>query len=234
MVRLPFEKSPSRLRPGSSKNSNYRSHDRRCCQQAESRKIGNNIHVRSVLFSALTNLSVPLFIMIFIVRKYVESMKDSTQLLDLLAAVGSEDLEPTRAAAGRQVLYPDVRFSHVTDYFILFVLTLCCFKYLPTVTLLAGVKAGGLHQGHFNANQYNYLEGSVQVPAFTKPVLLIGRENMNRAVNGDVVVIEVFDKKEWKASADEVVDQDGKRVFIIFIKDPCLRNINSYIEKRRC
>lgn len=54
--------------------------------------------------------------MFFIVRKYVEGTKDSTQLLDLLAAVGSEDLEPTRAAAGRQVLYPDVRFSHVTHY----------------------------------------------------------------------------------------------------------------------
>ena len=25
-------------------------------------------------------------------------------------------------------------------------------------TLLAGVKSGKLHQGHFNANQYNYLE----------------------------------------------------------------------------
>ena len=49
------------------------------------------------------------------------------------------------------------------------------------------------------------------VPAFTKPVLLIGRENMNRAVNGDVVVVEIFDQKEWKAPADEVVDQDGKR-----------------------
>ena len=91
-------------------------------------------------------------------------------------------------------------------------------KYLPTATLLAGVKAGELHQGHFNANQYNYLEGSVQVPAFTKPVLLIGRENMNRAVNGDVVVIEVFDKKEWKAPADEVVDQDGKRVLIFLLR----------------
>jgi len=75
--------------------------------------------------------------------------------------------------------------------------------------LAAGVKAGELHPGHFNANQYNYLEGSVSVPAFPKPVLLIGRENMNRAVNGDVVVVEVFDEKEWKAPADEVVDQDA-------------------------
>ena len=55
------------------------------------------------------------------------------------------------------------------------------------------------------------------MPAFTKPVLLIGRENMNRAVNGDVVVIEIFDKKEWKAPADEVVDQDGKGVSLLKI-----------------
>ena len=45
-------------------------------------------------------------------------MKDSTQLLDLLAAVGSEDMEPTRAAAGRQVLYPDVRFTHIICFFV--------------------------------------------------------------------------------------------------------------------
>jgi exosome complex exonuclease DIS3/RRP44 len=73
---------------------------------------------------------------------------------------------------------------------------------------VAGVKAGSLHQGHFNANQYNYLEGNVSVPALSKPILLIGRENMNRGVQGDIVVVEVFDKKEWKAPADEVVDQD--------------------------
>ena len=88
-------------------------------------------------------------------------------------------------------------------------------QYLPTATLAAGVKAGELYQGHFNANQYNYLEGSVPVPAFTKPVLLIGRENMNRAVNGYIVVVEVFDKKEWKAPADEVVDQDCTKLFFV-------------------
>jgi exosome complex exonuclease DIS3/RRP44 len=122
------------------------------------------------------------------VRKYVEGMKDSSQLLDLLAAAGCDEIEPTKASAGRTSLYPD---------------------YLSTTTLVAGVKAGELHQGHFNANQYNYLEGSVPVPAFSKPILLVGRENMNRAVHGDVVVIEVLDKKEWKAPADEVIDQEA-------------------------
>lgn len=32
---------------------------------------------------------------------------------------------------------------------------------------------------------------------------------MNRAVQSDVVVVEVFDEKEWKAPGDEVVDQEG-------------------------
>lgn len=44
--------------------------------------------------------------------------------------------------------------------------------------------------------------------AFDKPILLIGREYMNRAVQGDIVAVEVFDEKEWKAPADEVVDQE--------------------------
>ena len=46
------------------------------------------------------------------VRKYVEGMKDATQLLDLLAAEGSNEIEPTKAVAGRQALYPEVRSYH--------------------------------------------------------------------------------------------------------------------------
>ncbi|KAI0318354.1 RNB-domain-containing protein [Amylostereum chailletii] len=121
----------------------------------------------------------------FSVRQYVEGMPESSQLVDLLSA-GSDNIEPT-AASGRTLLYPD---------------------YLKTATVLAGVKAAQLHQGHFNANQYNYLEGSVSVPNYEKPILLIGRENMNRAVHGDVVAVEVFDEKDWKAPTDEVVDQE--------------------------
>ncbi|KAI0944731.1 hypothetical protein AcW1_002369 [Taiwanofungus camphoratus] len=120
-------------------------------------------------------------------RDYVRGTKESAQLLDLLSTVSSDEIEPTKAVSARQALYPE---------------------YLPMSMLLAGVKSGQLHQGHFNANQYNYLEGNVPVQAFEKPVLLIGRENMNRAVQGDIVAVEVFDKKEWKAPLDEVVDQE--------------------------
>jgi hypothetical protein len=33
---------------------------------------------------------------------------------------------------------------------------------------------------------------------------------MNRAVNGDVVVVELLPEAEWKAPGEEVLDQDGK------------------------
>lgn len=45
--------------------------------------------------------------------------------------------------------------------------------------------------------------------AYDKPVLLIGRENMNRAVQGDIVAVEILPEDEWKAPADEVLDQEG-------------------------
>lgn len=50
-----------------------------------------------------------------VVRKYVENMKDATQLLDLLSADGSQEIEPTKAVAGRQVLYPDVNTSRFSS-----------------------------------------------------------------------------------------------------------------------
>jgi exosome complex exonuclease DIS3/RRP44 len=143
----------------------------------------------SGLFLALSNLFI---LFSFYVHHSTQVHERIYTTLDLLAAVGSEDMEPTRTAAGRQVLYPDVRLSYHRLFVYFFGLT-SWLNYLPTATLLAGAKAGELHQGHFDAKQYNYLEGSVQALAFTKPVLLIGRENMNRAVNGEVVVIEVFD-----------------------------------------
>lgn len=51
-------------------------------------------------------------------------------------------------------------------------------------------------------------QGTVRVMSLDKPVLLVGREAMNRSVDGDVVVVEIFPKSEWKAPGSEVLDQD--------------------------
>jgi len=58
------------------------------------------------------------------------------------------------------------------------------------------------------------MQGSVLAPAFSRPVLLVGRESMNRAVHGDVVAIEIFDEKDWKVPVDQVIDQEGSLAFI--------------------
>jgi exosome complex exonuclease DIS3/RRP44 len=127
------------------------------------------------------------------------------QLLDLLATSDAD----ASIATGQQkkAIYPE---------------------YMSPLMVSAGVKSGELHQGHFSANPHNYLEvcstfdlkynyyrtqqGTVKVPAYSKPVLLVGRESMNRAVQGDIVAVEVFPVSEWKAPADAVVDKDGARL----------------------
>jgi Rrp44-like cold shock domain len=58
---------------------------------------------------------------------------------------------------------------------------------------------------------------------------------MNRAVQGDVVVVEVFDEKEWKAPADEVVDQDCTySVIFRFESFVFMFSFLSNSQKRRC
>lgn len=76
--------------------------------------------------------------------------------------------------------------------------------------LTAGLKSGKFAQGFYNANPYNYLEGTVRVAGLHKPVLLIGRKAMNRSVDGDVVVVEILPKAEWRAPSGEVLDQEGE------------------------
>lgn len=74
--------------------------------------------------------------------------------------------------------------------------------------MMTGVKNGTLHQGIFNVSPYNYLEGSVHVPAFEKSLLVLGRENSNRAVSGDVVVVEVLPKEQWKAPSSKIIEEE--------------------------
>ncbi|KIO27825.1 hypothetical protein M407DRAFT_7135 [Tulasnella calospora MUT 4182] len=122
------------------------------------------------------------------VRDYVAGLADAEHLVDVLA-VDEED------TAAEEIHIMSKRAPLYTEH-------------LSVSSCRAGVESGHFHQGYFNASKYNYLEGSVSVPAFSKPVLLIGRQNMNRAVDGDVVAVELLPQSEWRTSADEVIDQE--------------------------
>ncbi|KAL1634779.1 exosome catalytic subunit dis3 [Neofusicoccum ribis] len=115
---------------------------------------------------------------------YVSSLPDADQLLDMVAA-GQEQRE-SKAGKG-QWFYPE---------------------YYSLSKMMTGVKAGTLHQGIFNVSPYNYLEGSIHVPAFEKSLLVLGRENSNRAVSGDVVVVEVLPKEQWKAPSSKIIEEE--------------------------
>lgn len=54
----------------------------------------------------------------------------------------------------------------------------------------------------------DHSQGNVRVASLNKPVLLVGRESINRSVDGDMVVVEIFPKDQWKAPGEEVLDQD--------------------------
>ncbi|GAA5988843.1 hypothetical protein JCM10908_006194 [Rhodotorula pacifica] len=131
-------------------------------------------------------------------KEYVASLPSSIQnsLVDLLAVGGSgldRDGGGGGGAGGKRkgaALYPE---------------------HLPQSVLQAGVKAGKYIQGHFNPSQYNFREATVNAASLPKPVLLAGLESMNRAVAGDLVVVEVLPESEWKSLGEEVVDEDVKQ-----------------------
>lgn len=82
-------------------------------------------------------------------------------------------------------------------------------EYYTMSKMMTGVRAGTMHQGIFNISPYNYLEGSVKVPAFEKSLLILGRDNSNRAVSGDVVVVEVLPKDQWKSPSSKIIDEEA-------------------------
>ena len=96
-------------------------------------------------------------------------------------------------------------------------------EHLSPEQLAAGLAAGRLHQGSLRASRYNPFEGRVTVSAAVgggggggaaagggakegvaggggggSEILVSGRLDMNRAFDGDIVVIEVHPEAEWR------------------------------------
>ncbi|KAJ9602398.1 exosome catalytic subunit dis3 [Cladophialophora chaetospira] len=118
-------------------------------------------------------------------REYVGGLYDADRLLDMVSQ-GAENQE-ARAAQG-ELFYPE---------------------YYSMSKMMTGIKAGTLHQGVFNVSSYNFLEGTVKVPAFDKPLLVLGRESSNRSISGDVVVVEILPKEQWKVPSSQILDEEA-------------------------
>ncbi|RYP30347.1 hypothetical protein DL767_006321 [Monosporascus sp. MG133] len=119
-------------------------------------------------------------------RDYVSGLEDAERLFDMIAETQERGVSRDKKTA--DFLYAE---------------------YYSMSKMMTGVKNGMLHQGIFNVSPYNYLEGSIKVPAFPKALLILGRDNINRAVDGDVVVVEVLPQDQWKAPSSKIIEEEN-------------------------
>lgn len=115
----------------------------------------------------------------YTVKYYVRNLQDATHLLDKLAAY--EDHEKS---AGKNLFPEHLSFSEINK----------------------GVKFGKYMQGKFQASRENYLEGRVSVVGGDEMVLIVGRENLNRAVQDDTVAIEMLPEEEWTCPTSLIME----------------------------
>ena len=81
-------------------------------------------------------------------------------------------------------------------------------EFRPMSLLLQGVKSGLYHQGVFHVRRNNCLEASVVSRALGTEILIHGREHMNRVVEGDVVVVQILPRDQWRSELALIVDTD--------------------------
>lgn len=108
-------------------------------------------------------------------------------------------------------------------------------EYYPVSRILGGISNGSLYQGVLNISSYNFLEGTVNVGAFKKPLLVIGTKNLNRAFNGDSVVVEMLPKDKWRAPTSTIVEEgslNSNDADVEEVEDEVADNIISDRERR--
>ncbi|EDW83411.1 uncharacterized protein Dwil_GK22331 [Drosophila willistoni] len=112
--------------------------------------------------------------------EYVKSLEDFPLLVDKLSQKSFENEKQARPQ------YP---------------------PHLSMKELLEGLRQKKYLQGSFQASRENYLEGNVNVENYEKGILLQGRESLNRAVDGDIVAVELLPETEWSAPSEIVLEE---------------------------
>lgn len=119
-------------------------------------------------------------------KDYVTSLKNSLNLIDKCADLDEENENVTLQQ----------RFYYR--------------EHLPLGSVRAGIESGKYYQCKYFTNYRNYLEGSVTIILKNEAVkvLIQGRENINRAFDGDIVAIELLPESEWHSASEIVLLSD--------------------------
>jgi len=131
------------------------------------------------------------------IHQYVRSLPDADELQDLLALPPDEAAAADAADGGgggakrTSVHYP---------------------AHLSMSELTRGLQSGEYHQGKLRVNRHNPSRGTVGVQSlsggFTE-LRIVGRQAMNRALDGDAVVVKMLPKSEWGGSKSDKLGGHG-------------------------
>ena len=80
-------------------------------------------------------------------------------------------------------------------------------EHLTPAAIASGVKGGTLHQGAMRTSRFTPWEGRVSSDAIGAEILIVGRANMNRSVDGDVVAVRLLPESEWRKPNDKVAHE---------------------------
>ncbi|XP_073149345.1 exosome complex exonuclease RRP44 homolog A [Henckelia pumila] len=124
------------------------------------------------------------------VESYVKSLGQPV-LLDLIAQPLTEDtamedvedLRPTK----RKIIYPEHK---------------------PMSEITSGLHCGIYHQGKLRVNRYNPFEAYVGSESIGDEIIIYGRTNMNRAFDGDIVVVELLPQDQWHEEKSLAIAND--------------------------
>ncbi|KAL4428262.1 hypothetical protein ABPG75_002351 [Micractinium tetrahymenae] len=77
-------------------------------------------------------------------------------------------------------------------------------EHRPMSEVTAGIKAGRYHQGTLRVNRFNSFEGWVGSESVGQDILISGRIDMNRAMEGDVVAVELLPEEQWRGPSNKL------------------------------
>lgn len=125
-------------------------------------------------------------------REYVESL-NKPELMDRVAAKDKSDelIEDSlrNSAKFKEIIFPE---------------------HLKLSEIQKGLKSGKLLQGAFQLSRENYLEATVFIHNNEKytQVFIQGYKNLNRAINDDIVAVQLLDETEWTAPTSLVLEEN--------------------------
>jgi exosome complex exonuclease DIS3/RRP44 len=77
-------------------------------------------------------------------------------------------------------------------------------EHIPLEKAKELIASGQLKRGTFHVNRDYWSEGSVSVRGLTSPVFIADIRAMNRAVDGDIVAVEILEKAQWKVPSKKI------------------------------